>query len=253
MTLLSDTNAEAEELFAALTEIPHQLTFCHPNADAGSRDLSKRIRFFLAHRGSGRLFVNLPAVDYWSLLRHADLLVGNSSSGIMESASFGAGYRRPASGERDSCYAQSWPVRIGRMAPVLHSRIQLPALGDQLRFGLRPDATYPGNSCVRERVARMYEALLGDVATLVLPPTEVTGMRLSWFVYVVRLADTFSQDQRDAIARMLHQRGIGCGRYFAPIHTQPAYADLPLRRALPVTESISRRTLALPFFNRLRR
>lgn len=88
VTLLSDTNAEAEELFAALTEIPHQLTFCHPNADAGSRDLSKRIRFFLAHRGSGRLFVNLPAVDYWSLLRHADLLVGNSSSGIMESASF---------------------------------------------------------------------------------------------------------------------------------------------------------------------
>ena len=61
----------------------------------------------------------------------------------------------------------------------------------------------------------------------------------------------FSQDQRDAIARMLQQRGIGCGRYFAPIHTQPAYADLPLRRALPVTESVSRRTLALPFFNRL--
>jgi perosamine synthetase len=50
---------------------------------------------------------------------------------------------------------------------------------------------------------------------------------------------------------MLLERGIGCGRYFAPIHTQPAYADLPLRQALPVTESISRRTLALPFFNRL--
>ncbi len=103
----------------------------------------------------------------------------------------------------------------------------------------------------RERVARMYGALLGDVAALVLPPTDVADTRLSWFVYVARLADAFSQDQRDAIARMLQQRGIGCGRYFAPIHTQPAYADLPLRRALPVTESVSRRTLALPFFNRL--
>ncbi|HTF70917.1 MAG TPA: UDP-N-acetylglucosamine 2-epimerase, partial [Edaphobacter sp.] len=89
VTLLLDTNAEAEELFAALGQIPHRLIFCHPNADAGSRTLSGRIRSLLEQRGSGHLFVNLPAIEYWSLLRCADLLVGNSSSGIMESASFG--------------------------------------------------------------------------------------------------------------------------------------------------------------------
>ena len=89
VTLLTDTNAEAEELFAALAQIPHQIIFCHPNADAGGRDLSQRIRSFLADRRSGYLFVNLPAIQYWSLLQQADLLVGNSSSGIMESASFG--------------------------------------------------------------------------------------------------------------------------------------------------------------------
>ena len=88
VTLLSDTNAEVEELFAALSEFPQQLIFCHPNADAGSRNLVDRIRVLLEKRGNGHLFVNLPAVEYWSLLRHASLLVGNSSSGIMESASF---------------------------------------------------------------------------------------------------------------------------------------------------------------------
>ena len=88
VTLLQDTNAEAEELFAAVAQIPHQLIFCHPNADAGSRDLRERVRSFLAGRGSGHLFVNLPAIEYWSLLRHVDLMIGNSSSGIMESASF---------------------------------------------------------------------------------------------------------------------------------------------------------------------
>jgi UDP-hydrolysing UDP-N-acetyl-D-glucosamine 2-epimerase len=88
VTLLPDTNAEAEELFTALAQISHQLIFCHPNADAGGRDLSQRIQSFLANRGTGFLFVNLPAIEYWSLLRYADLLVGNSSSGIMESASF---------------------------------------------------------------------------------------------------------------------------------------------------------------------
>ena len=104
---------------------------------------------------------------------------------------------------------------------------------------------------LRERVARTYEALLRDLATLILPPTDVMDVQVSWFVYVVRLTDTFSQDQRDAIVRILHQRGIACGRYFAPIHTQPAYSGFPVRWALPVTESVSRRTLALPFFSRL--
>jgi perosamine synthetase len=104
---------------------------------------------------------------------------------------------------------------------------------------------------LRARVARRYDALLRDSPALVLPPLDIPAIRLSWFVYVVRLAEHFSQDQRDAVVGMLHERGIGCGRYFAPIHTQPAYRDLPLRQALPVTESISRRTLALPFFNRL--
>ena len=104
---------------------------------------------------------------------------------------------------------------------------------------------------LREQVARKYEALLRDVPELILPPTDVAGVQLSWFVYVVRLASQFSQEQRDAIVRILQQRGIGCGRYFAPIHSQPAYVDLPVRWPLPVTESVSRRTLALPFFTRL--
>lgn len=88
VTLLEDTNAEVEEMFSALSHVPHQLIFCHPNADAGSRVLRERIDCFLAKRGSGRLFVNLPAIEYWSLLRYVDLMIGNSSSGIMETASF---------------------------------------------------------------------------------------------------------------------------------------------------------------------
>jgi UDP-N-acetylglucosamine 2-epimerase (non-hydrolysing)/GDP/UDP-N,N'-diacetylbacillosamine 2-epimerase (hydrolysing) len=89
VTILSDTNEEVEELFAALEQMPQQLIFCHPNADAGGRILAARIRGLLEKRHNGHLFVNLPAIAYWSLLRHADLLLGNSSSGIMESASFG--------------------------------------------------------------------------------------------------------------------------------------------------------------------
>ncbi|MFY9746595.1 MAG: UDP-N-acetylglucosamine 2-epimerase [Acidobacteriaceae bacterium] len=92
VTLERDTTCEADALFAALDEIASQGTmqilFCYPNADAGSRSLLVRTRAFLEHYPSCNLFVNLDAVTYWSLLRCVDVMLGNSSSGIMESASF---------------------------------------------------------------------------------------------------------------------------------------------------------------------
>jgi UDP-hydrolysing UDP-N-acetyl-D-glucosamine 2-epimerase len=88
VTLAMDTLEEADELFAALGGVTSQLIFCYPNADAGSRALIERTTAFLAKRGNGELFVNLDVVTYWSLLRQAQVFLGNSSSGIMETASF---------------------------------------------------------------------------------------------------------------------------------------------------------------------
>jgi UDP-hydrolysing UDP-N-acetyl-D-glucosamine 2-epimerase len=89
VTILQDTNAEAEALFAALEKTPGQLTFVYPNTDAGSHALIERTRAVVKSRPDTHLFVNLDAVTYWSLLGQVDMMVGNSSSGIMEAASFG--------------------------------------------------------------------------------------------------------------------------------------------------------------------
>ena len=88
VTLANDTLEETDELFGALELLPEQLIFCYPNADAGSRALIERTKSFLAAHGTGRVFVNLDAITYWSLLREASLFIGNSSSGIMETPSF---------------------------------------------------------------------------------------------------------------------------------------------------------------------
>ncbi len=88
VTVYRETTQEADALFEALSRTAGQLIFCYPNADAGSRELIARTEAFLQSRGSGRTFVNLDAVTYLSLLRHVTLMVGNSSSGIMEAASF---------------------------------------------------------------------------------------------------------------------------------------------------------------------
>jgi UDP-N-acetylglucosamine 2-epimerase (non-hydrolysing)/GDP/UDP-N,N'-diacetylbacillosamine 2-epimerase (hydrolysing) len=88
VTILRDTNAEADALFAALAEAPGQLIFVYPNSDAGSHALIARTRALAEARGDTHVFVNLDAVTYWSLLGQVDAMMGNSSSGIMEAASF---------------------------------------------------------------------------------------------------------------------------------------------------------------------
>jgi UDP-N-acetylglucosamine 2-epimerase (non-hydrolysing)/GDP/UDP-N,N'-diacetylbacillosamine 2-epimerase (hydrolysing) len=88
VTILQDTNAEAEALFTALAKTPGQLVFVYPNSDAGSYALIERTRELASTRGNTHVYVNLDAVTYWSLLGQVDCIVGNSSSGIMEAASF---------------------------------------------------------------------------------------------------------------------------------------------------------------------
>lgn len=88
VTIFRETTREANALFEALQSVSDQILFCYPNADAGSRMLIERTTEFLSRRANGRIFTNLDAVTYWSLLRNVSALIGNSSSGIMETASF---------------------------------------------------------------------------------------------------------------------------------------------------------------------
>jgi len=88
VTILRETTEEVEALFAALAATEDQILFCYPNSDAGSHSIIERPRNFLSHHNNGRIFTNLDPITYWSLLRCVEVLIGNSSSGIMETASF---------------------------------------------------------------------------------------------------------------------------------------------------------------------
>ncbi|MCL5671847.1 MAG: DegT/DnrJ/EryC1/StrS family aminotransferase [Acidobacteria bacterium] len=104
----------------------------------------------------------------------------------------------------------------------------------------------------REAVAESYHRKLSGHPGLILPPLSLPRRKISWFVYVVRLADCFSRRDRDWILQEMLKREIGCGRYFAPIHLQPAYRSAAFRKSdLSLTERIAERTLALPFFNQI--
>lgn len=86
-TWLDDTAEEARALFAALDRDPAPTVFCFPNADAGHGPIIEMARSHCRQHEDSDLFVNLGTLDYWGLLMQARMLVGNSSSGIMETPS----------------------------------------------------------------------------------------------------------------------------------------------------------------------
>ena len=98
----------------------------------------------------------------------------------------------------------------------------------------------------RERVAALYRKRLAGVDGLELPYIAETTTRVSWFVFVVRVAKGVN---REALADRLAQRGIPVRPYFLPIHLQPYMQERfgyePQR--YPVTEDLGARGLALPF------
>jgi perosamine synthetase len=104
---------------------------------------------------------------------------------------------------------------------------------------------------MREDVAERYHHALKDLEGLILPALQIPHGRISWFVYVVRLQAKFDRDAREQVLKVLTSAGIGCGRYFAPIHMQPSYSAWRNSDSLQVTEAQACRTIALPFFNRM--
>jgi perosamine synthetase len=104
---------------------------------------------------------------------------------------------------------------------------------------------------LRRQAAERYDSMLAGIPGLERPPLSLPRRTLSWFVYVVRLPEGID---RESIRAELARRGIASGRYFAPIHLQPVWHALNVGRIsgdLSLAESIARRTLALPFFNRI--
>jgi perosamine synthetase len=103
----------------------------------------------------------------------------------------------------------------------------------------------------RQALAALYENKLASNADILTPNLQLNSGRISWFTYVVQLSADYDRDDRGWICDRLITRGIGAGRYFAPLHLQPVLRNFPPQANLPVTEHVADRVLALPFFNQM--
>lgn len=79
------------QLLQALDKHPQlKLVFTYPNADASGRAIIPLLEEYTARRPEmAKAFVNLGQLRYLSAMKHATVVIGNSSSGIIEAPSFG--------------------------------------------------------------------------------------------------------------------------------------------------------------------
>ena len=100
----------------------------------------------------------------------------------------------------------------------------------------------------RATVADRYTALLAGIPGVTLP-SVVEGDVRSWFVYTVLLEPGVD---RNAVIGLLAERGVASKPYLPSIHLQPLYRARGHREGeFPISEAISARALALPFFGNL--
>ena len=79
---------QMEETLKAIVQLRLQTIVVFPNADAGGRSMISLIKRYARSQSFIKIYPSVPRTDYLGLLNTVDVLVGNSSSGIIESAVF---------------------------------------------------------------------------------------------------------------------------------------------------------------------
>jgi dTDP-4-amino-4,6-dideoxygalactose transaminase len=95
----------------------------------------------------------------------------------------------------------------------------------------------------RRNIAEAYGKALHR-QSFITPPVVASYAKHVFHLYCVE------SSHRDRLLTYLQDRKIGCGVYYpVPLHMQPAYARLGLKRGdFPVSENASERILALPMY-----
>ncbi len=100
---------------------------------------------------------------------------------------------------------------------------------------------FPEELEARERVAQYYDSRLGNAVAI---PARVADSKAAWAIYAILLPDGAA---RTRMQDGLKAAGIPSAIYYPkPLHLQPAYQSAHDGAALPVSEDLAGRIMALP-------
>jgi len=87
VTISNEHCADAIATIEALQQLDQVVIFCFPNADYGYRQIIQLCKAYCEKNNKASMLVNLEHRFFWRLMMESACMVGNSSAGIMETAS----------------------------------------------------------------------------------------------------------------------------------------------------------------------
>lgn len=155
------TETHTKLLLQALDESGLNVIFTYPNADTHGRLIISMIHQFTDSHPNAQVAINLGTQGYFSLMSHAMAMVGNSSSGIIEAASFelpvvNIGERQRGRDSADNV------IHVGNTAAEITNGIKT-AISVDFRSKLAGLVNPYGDSHASERIVqRLREVELGE-------------------------------------------------------------------------------------------
>ena len=156
-----DAAGQFRELASALEESGRPVLFTMPNADTGGRVLRALIHEFVAAHPSAQAVENLGSEGYATAMSLAAAMVGNSSSGIVEAASFALPVVNV--GERQGGRVRGANVIDCEARRAAVSSALCRALAPEFRAGLAGMPNPYGDGCAAPRIVdRLAAEDLGE-------------------------------------------------------------------------------------------
>jgi len=157
-TQVDEAPGQIKETLEAIVEMAHPTIIIYPNSDAGGRRMIEIIKEYENRHHFIKSLKSLPRKEYLSLMKAASVLIGNSSSGIIDAPSFGL----PAVniGNR-----QEGRERGDNVIDVGHNRLEIikavkKALNDEDFLNKVKRGTNPyGNGKASKRIAEVLSAI----------------------------------------------------------------------------------------------
>lgn len=157
---------QIDELLTALESLNLNILIVGPNADVGHGVIEDRLRSFSTARANRAYSSSLNQEDFWSCLTHAAALVGNSSAGMIESASF----RLPVVNigrRQDGRVRPENVIDVDFQAQAIHASIEK-AIAPTFRSSISKIINPYGDGHTAERILTVLRSL---------PPRDVLLMK----------------------------------------------------------------------------
>jgi len=153
---------QVEELLAALRTLGAPVVFTAPNADTSGRTVRRAFEEFVRRQPGAALVENFGTEGYFSAMARAGAMVGNSSSGIVEAASFALPVVNIGTRQQGRVRGENvLDVEYGRDAIVAGVRR---ALSPDFRAGLAGLVNPYGDGHAAEAIVRRLEDVTLDAA-----------------------------------------------------------------------------------------